>query len=191
MPTSTRLSDTCLSVGLAFVGGYGDAASFVLAKTFTGHVTGATAVAAQDWRTVLGHLTAIVTFLLGVLLSIVIVRPLRVRPSWPLLPTILGIEAILMVTAALITLRYLPQSHVIPQAPGCNRERCIAAPSSGAMSQSRQLINAGCSFPIENVNQLPRVPNEIYLQLPLLIDLELGCGVEHARALALVRVVQI
>jgi uncharacterized membrane protein YoaK (UPF0700 family) len=106
VPTSTRLSDTCLSFGLAFVGGYGDAASFVLAKTFTGHVTGnlvlgAIAVAAQDWRAVLGHLTAIVTFLLGVVLSIVIVRPLRVWPSWPLLPTILGIEAILMVTAAL------------------------------------------------------------------------------------------
>ena len=31
---------TWLSCGLAFVGGYGDAASFILAKTFTGHVTG-------------------------------------------------------------------------------------------------------------------------------------------------------
>jgi len=31
---------TWLSFGLAFVGGYGDAASFVLAKTSTGHVTG-------------------------------------------------------------------------------------------------------------------------------------------------------
>jgi uncharacterized membrane protein YoaK (UPF0700 family) len=74
VPTSTRLGDTCLSFGLAFVGGYGDAASFVLAKTFTGHVTGnlvlgAIAVAAQDWRAVLGHLTAIVTFLLGVVLK--------------------------------------------------------------------------------------------------------------------------
>ena len=73
----------------------------------------------------------------------------------------------------------------------CSRERCIAAASRGAMRQRRHLINAGRSFPIENVNQLPRVPNEIYLQLPLLIDLELGCGVEHARALALVRVIQI
>jgi hypothetical protein len=90
-----------------------------------------------------------------------------------------------------VTLRYVPQSHVIPQASRCNRERCIAAPSSGARSQPRHLINAGRSLPIENVNHLPRVPNEIYLQLPLLIDLELGCGVEHTRALALVRVVQI
>jgi uncharacterized membrane protein YoaK (UPF0700 family) len=104
-----RLRDTWLSFGLAFVGGYGDAASFVLAKTFTGHVTGnlvlgAIAVVAQDWRTMLGHLTAIITFLLGVVLSIVIVRPLKAWPSWPswpLLPTIMGIEVILIVAAAL------------------------------------------------------------------------------------------
>jgi uncharacterized membrane protein YoaK (UPF0700 family) len=75
-----RQTDTWLSLGLAFVGGYGDAASFVLAKTFTGHVTGnlvlgAIAVAAQDWRATLGHLTAIVTFLIGVVLSMLIARP--------------------------------------------------------------------------------------------------------------------
>ncbi|MEY2605879.1 MAG: hypothetical protein QOH31_3695, partial [Verrucomicrobiota bacterium] len=74
MITSDRPADAWLSFGLAFIGGYGDAASFVLAKTFTGHVTGnlvlgAIAVAAQDWRAMLGHLSAIVTFLLGVALS--------------------------------------------------------------------------------------------------------------------------
>ena len=36
-----------------------------------------------------------------------------------------------------ITRRYVPQSHVIPQAPRCNRERCIAAASSGAIPQPR------------------------------------------------------
>src|SRR6202142_3852473 len=106
VPTNIRLTDTWLSLGLAFVGGYGAAAGFVLAKTFTGHVTGnlvlgAIAVAAQDWRAMLGHLTAIITFLLGVVLSIVIVRPLKAWPSWPLLPTIMGIEVILIVAAAL------------------------------------------------------------------------------------------
>jgi uncharacterized membrane protein YoaK (UPF0700 family) len=104
--TNSRLTDTYLSFALAFVGGYGDAASFVLAKTFTGHVTGnlvlgAIAVAAQDWRAMLGHLTAIVTFLLGTVLSIVITRPLKAWPSWPLLPTTMGIEVILIVAAAL------------------------------------------------------------------------------------------
>jgi uncharacterized membrane protein YoaK (UPF0700 family) len=37
--SNIRQTDTWLSLGLTFVGGYGDAAGFVLAKTFTGHVT--------------------------------------------------------------------------------------------------------------------------------------------------------
>jgi uncharacterized membrane protein YoaK (UPF0700 family) len=106
MSTSDRPADAWLSFGLAFIGGYGDAASFVLAKTFTGHATGnlvlgAIAVAAQDWPATLGHLSAIVTFLIGVLLSMAIVRPLKAWPSWPLLPTIMGIEVILIAAAAL------------------------------------------------------------------------------------------
>ncbi len=102
MPSNIRQTDAWLSFGLAFVGGYGDAASFVLAKTFTGHVTGnlvlaAIAVAGRDWRAVLEHLSAIVTFLIGISLSVVIVRPLK---GWPLLPTVMGIEVILMVAAS-------------------------------------------------------------------------------------------
>jgi uncharacterized membrane protein YoaK (UPF0700 family) len=106
MTSDIRPPDTWLSFGLAFVGGYCDAASFVLAKTFTGHVTGnfvlaAIAVAAQDWRTMLGRLSAIVTFLIGVLLSALIVRPLKAWPSWPVLPAIMGTEVILIVAASL------------------------------------------------------------------------------------------
>ena len=106
MNTSDQPADAWLSFGLAFIGGYGDAASFVLAKTFTGHVTGnlvlgAIAVPTQDWRAMLGHLTAIVTFLLGTVLSIVIARPSKAWPSWPLLPTAMGIEVILIVAATL------------------------------------------------------------------------------------------
>jgi uncharacterized membrane protein YoaK (UPF0700 family) len=40
MLSNVRQTDTSASFGLAFFGGFGDAASFVLAKTFTGHVTG-------------------------------------------------------------------------------------------------------------------------------------------------------
>jgi uncharacterized membrane protein YoaK (UPF0700 family) len=95
-----------LSLGLAFVGGYGDAASFVLAKTFTGHVTGnlvlvAIAVAAHDWRATLAPLCAVITFLIGILLSVLIVRPLKTWSSWPLLPTVMGIEVILLIAASL------------------------------------------------------------------------------------------
>ena len=106
MLSNIHPNDTWVSFGLAFVGGYGDAASFVLAKTFTGHVTGnlvltAIAVAAHDWRAVLEPLSAIVTFLIGISLSVLIVRPLKARLSWPLLPTIMGIEVILIVAASL------------------------------------------------------------------------------------------
>jgi uncharacterized membrane protein YoaK (UPF0700 family) len=100
-------TDAWLSFGLAFVGGYGDAASFVLAKTFTGHVTGnfvlaAIAVAAHDWRAALGHLSAIVIFLIGIFLSVLIVRPLKTWPSWPLLRTVMAIEVALIVAASLV-----------------------------------------------------------------------------------------
>src|SRR5258708_7110424 len=89
-------TDAWLSLGLAFVGGYGDAASFVLAKTFTGHVTGnlvlaAIAVAAHEWRVVLGHLSAIVTFLMGIFVTVLMVRPLKAWSSWPF-PTIMAME---------------------------------------------------------------------------------------------------
>lgn len=95
MPSNVCQTDAWLSFRLDFVGGYGDAAIFVLAKTFTGHVTGnlvlgAIAVAAHDWRATIGHLSAIVTFLLGIVLSMLIVCPLKAWPSWSLLPTIWG-----------------------------------------------------------------------------------------------------
>ncbi|HSY98145.1 MAG TPA: YoaK family protein [Terriglobales bacterium] len=107
MATNIRATGAWLTFGLAFVGGYGDAASFVLAKTFTGHVTGnlvlgAIAVAAHDWRALLGHLSAIVTFFLGVFLSALIVRPLKSWASWPLLPIVMGIEVMLMAAASLV-----------------------------------------------------------------------------------------
>src|ERR1700687_5271904 len=107
VPTNVHSTDAWLSFGLAFVGGYGDAAGLVLAKTFTGHVTGnlvlgAIAVAAHDWRAPLGHLSAIVTFLIGVPLSVLIARPLKAWPSAPFLPTVMGIEVILIVAASLV-----------------------------------------------------------------------------------------
>ena len=106
MLSNISQTDTLVSLGLAFVGGYGDAASFVLAKTFTGHVTGnlvlaAIAVAAHEWRAALGHLSAIVTFLIGIFVRALIVPPRKAWSSWPLLPTIMGMEVILIVIASL------------------------------------------------------------------------------------------
>ena len=106
MSSNFSQTDMWLSLGLAFVGGYGDAAGFVLAKTFTGHVTGnlvlaAIAVAAHDWRAMLGPLSAVVTFLIGIFVSVLIVRPLKAWSSWPLLPAIMGIEILLILAASL------------------------------------------------------------------------------------------
>jgi len=93
-----------LSFGLALVGGYGDAAGFVLAKTFTGHVTGSMVlatigVAEHDWRTTLAHVSAVVFFLVGIPLSILMERALAAWPSWRLLPTIMGTEVVLIAAA--------------------------------------------------------------------------------------------
>jgi uncharacterized membrane protein YoaK (UPF0700 family) len=106
VPSNINQTGMWLSLGVAFVGGYGDAASFILAKTFTGHVTGnlvlaAIAVAAHEWRAALGRLSAIVTFLIGIFVSVLIVRPLKAWSSWPLLPTIMGMEVILIGLASL------------------------------------------------------------------------------------------
>jgi uncharacterized membrane protein YoaK (UPF0700 family) len=89
---------------LAFVGGYADAAGFVLAKTFTGHLTGnlvlaAIAVAVHDWRSALKHLSAIVTFLIGIFLSALIMRS-GSTSSWPLFPAVMGMEVILIAAAS-------------------------------------------------------------------------------------------
>jgi len=107
VPSNVSHPEMLLSLGLAFVGGYGDAASFVLAKTFTGHVTGnlvlgAIAVVTFNGRAGLRHLSATVVFLIGVVLSVLIVRPLTTKSSWPLIPTIMGIEVILIVAASLV-----------------------------------------------------------------------------------------
>jgi uncharacterized membrane protein YoaK (UPF0700 family) len=112
MSHDIRPPDKWLSFGLAFVGGYGDAAGFVIAKTFTGHVTGnlvlaAITTAALDWRATFEHLSAVVCFLIGILFSVLIARPLAASPSWPLPSTTMGIEVILIV-ASYLSLR----SHV-------------------------------------------------------------------------------
>lgn len=98
-------NDAWLALGLAFVGGYGDAASFVLAKTFTGHVTGnfvllAISAAALDGRATFEHLLAIFSFLMGISLSVLIAHRLRMWTSRPPLATAMGIEVILIVIAS-------------------------------------------------------------------------------------------
>jgi uncharacterized membrane protein YoaK (UPF0700 family) len=97
---------TWLSFGLALVGGYSDAASFILAKTFTGHVTGnlvltAISIAAHDWRTFSRRFLAIVLFLTGIILSAILKRLPPRKPSRVFLLVVLGLEIVLICLAYL------------------------------------------------------------------------------------------
>jgi uncharacterized membrane protein YoaK (UPF0700 family) len=76
------------SLGLAFIGGYADASSYLLARTFTGHLTGncvlaAVSAASKDLYLTLDRLLAVVVFLGGILFSLILTRfaPVRVRQS--------------------------------------------------------------------------------------------------------------
>lgn len=104
MIAEDRREITWLSFGLAFVGGYGDAASFILAKTFTGHITGnfvltAISIAGQDWPTFFRRVLAIALFLTGILLSVSLERLVARKASWSLLPVVMGLEIILIAMA--------------------------------------------------------------------------------------------
>jgi uncharacterized membrane protein YoaK (UPF0700 family) len=106
MTADTRPPEAWLYFALAVVGGYGDAASVVLAKTFTGHVTGslvlaAIAIAAHKWSALMAHLSAVLFFLVGVISSVLIERALAAWPFFKSLPTVLSIEVILTMTAYL------------------------------------------------------------------------------------------
>ena len=106
MIADTRPPEAWLYFALAVVGGYGDAASVVLAKTFTGHVTGslvlaAIAIAAHKWSALMAHISAVLFFLVGIILSVLIERALAAWPFFKSLPTVLSIEVILTMTAYL------------------------------------------------------------------------------------------
>jgi uncharacterized membrane protein YoaK (UPF0700 family) len=96
-------SDAWLYLALSFVGGYGDAAGFVLARAFTGHATGnlvlgAVATAAGDLPRALSHFSAVAVFLIGAFLGAWVMQ-LR-KPSR--LSLVLALELILIVSAPLI-----------------------------------------------------------------------------------------
>ena len=102
-----------LSFGLAFVGGYGDAASIILAKTFTGHLTGnfvltAISLAGSDWPNLFRRVLAIALFLTGIVLSVILQKWLARKSLRPLLPVLLGLEIVLISTACVALTSLLP-----------------------------------------------------------------------------------
>jgi uncharacterized membrane protein YoaK (UPF0700 family) len=95
-----------ISIGLAFVGGYADASSYLLARTFTGHLTGncvlaAVSAASKDWYLTLDRLLAVIVFLGGILFSLILNRfaPVQLRQSS--LAIAMFIEVLLFLSAFL------------------------------------------------------------------------------------------
>ena len=96
-----------LTYCLAFVGGFGDAAGFVLASTFTGHITGnlvlaAVSTAAGDWLTTLIRLSAIGAFLAGIFLSVACAHLTASRQWPPLVAAFVG--EVVLISAGSLTL---------------------------------------------------------------------------------------
>ena len=95
-----------VSIGLAFVGGYADASSYLLARTFTGHLTGncvlaAVSTASKEWYLTLDRLLAVIVFLAGILVSLILNRFVPVRLRQYSLAIAMFIEVLLIVSASL------------------------------------------------------------------------------------------
>jgi uncharacterized membrane protein YoaK (UPF0700 family) len=113
MTTDPGNAGVRLALGLAFVGGYCDAASIILVRTFTGHVTGnfvllAVKGAAFDWRGALAALLSISCFLSGTFLSVFIAGKLSSYSARFILCGCLALEVACMVAAYFALLKTPP-----------------------------------------------------------------------------------
>jgi len=104
--TSESGATFSISIGLAFIGVYADASSYLLARTFTGHLTGncvlaAVSAASGDWYLTLDRLLAVIVFLVGILCSLTLNRiaPSQLRQSS--LAIAMLIELLLFLSAVL------------------------------------------------------------------------------------------
>ena len=96
-----------ISIGLAFIGGYADASGYLLAGAFTGHLTGncilaAVSAASKEWFLTLDRLLAVVVFLAGILLSLILNRFVPVRLRQYSLAVAMVIEVLLFLSASLL-----------------------------------------------------------------------------------------
>jgi uncharacterized membrane protein YoaK (UPF0700 family) len=95
-----------ISIGLAFIGGYADVSSFLLARTLTGHLTGncvlaAVSAAGKDWSLTLDRLLAVIVFLGGILVSLILNRFASARLKRLSLAIAMLIEVLLFLSAFL------------------------------------------------------------------------------------------
>jgi uncharacterized membrane protein YoaK (UPF0700 family) len=96
-----------ISIGLAFIGGYADASSFLLARTFTGHITGngvlgAVSAVTKDWYLTLDRLLAVVFFIAGTLFGLILDRFASARLRQSSLAIAMFIEVLLFLSASLL-----------------------------------------------------------------------------------------
>jgi uncharacterized membrane protein YoaK (UPF0700 family) len=96
-----------ISMGLAFIGGYADAASFLLAHTFTGHLTGncvlgAVSAASKEWNLASDRLLAVTVFLTGILASLALSHFLPSQLKRHSLAMALFLEVLLIAGASLL-----------------------------------------------------------------------------------------
>ncbi|MBV8227495.1 MAG: DUF1275 domain-containing protein [Verrucomicrobia bacterium] len=96
-----------ISIGLAFIGGYADAASFLLAHTFTGHLTGncvlgAVSAASKEWNLAADRLLAATVFIAGILFSLAFNRFLPVQLKRYSLAMAMFVEVFLIMSAGLL-----------------------------------------------------------------------------------------
>jgi uncharacterized membrane protein YoaK (UPF0700 family) len=104
--TSGEATALRISIGLAFIGGYADASSYLLARTFTGHLTGncvlaAVSAAGKDWYLTLDRLLAVIVFLGGIIFSLIIDRFASARLKQSSLAIAMCIEVLLFLSASL------------------------------------------------------------------------------------------
>ena len=95
-----------ISIGLAFIGGYADASSYLLARTFTGHLTGncvlaAVSAAGKDWYLTLDRILAVIVFIGGILFTLILNRFASARLRKSSLAIAMFIEVLLFLSASL------------------------------------------------------------------------------------------
>jgi uncharacterized membrane protein YoaK (UPF0700 family) len=95
-----------ISIGLAFIGGYADASSFLLARTLTGHLTGncvlaAVSAAGKDWYLTLDRLLAVIVFIGGILFTLILNRFASARLRQSSLAIAMFTEVLLFLSASL------------------------------------------------------------------------------------------
>jgi uncharacterized membrane protein YoaK (UPF0700 family) len=96
-----------ISIGLAFIGGYADASSFLLARAFTGHLTGncvlaAVSAASQEWSLTFERILAVAAFLAGISFSLILNRFISIRLRRYSLAIAMLLEVLFFLSASLL-----------------------------------------------------------------------------------------